>query len=156
MDDATQTTDTQGIDKPLSPALTVKPGVDFPLPPANLRDALLNDPPGTKAKEQASNTAPVLALDYVDAPERTISLQHPFRLDGQVIETITVRALTVEETSALVRAKGATNLTTTDFYEAMTGVPADVIRSMRGRDGSDVTGAGWDFLPRWMTGEVEG
>ncbi|WP_182085199.1 hypothetical protein [Aureimonas sp. ME7] len=145
---------TQGDD--LSPGLRVNPGTDFPLPPAELEAELMNDPAGSAPEAQKPAAAkPVerkaATLRFLGgAPIETVALDYPFAWEDREIREISVRALSVEETGAVVGAIGDENLTVFDFYAEMTGLPAEVIRALPGRDGERVTSAGYAFLPRFM------
>ena len=126
----------------------------IPLPPQELIDELDNSglvdggSEGTSKAAQASSK-PVAVLDYVDGePETTVALVFPFRLDGREVRQVQVRPLTVQETGAIVQAKSDAD--TFEYYAAMTGLPAPVIRALRGQDGDAVTEACYPFLPRFM------
>ena len=128
---------------------------EIPLPSDDLI-ASWDDQPATqsKAEPQKADAAPapeVASLDYVDgAPGQTIKLDHPFNFDGRRIEEIIVSPLTTMEMGALVERQATADFF--EFYGAMAGLPASVIRALRGNDGDRVTEACYGFLPRFMKG----
>lgn len=126
----------------------------IPLPPVELYEELDNSAgPSTDTPADAGATkAPkkeVADLDYVDGgPERRVSIRNSFRHDGAIVSEVRVLALTPADLAEILTK--VENADVYDFYAAMTGLPASVIRGMRGRDGEDVTEACYDFLPRFM------
>ncbi len=105
------------------------------------------------AAEPAAKAQPAHAtLDFVDPPiAATVDLQYPFRLDGKVIETITIRRLTLGEVGAVIDARGAA-ANRYDCYAVMTGLPAEVLRGLVDVDGEAVVEAAYGFLPRLFLG----
>jgi hypothetical protein len=107
---------------------------------------------GRASESKTSGGAPapaasplVAALDFVDERGKTIKLDHPFRLDGRLIEAIEVRRLPLQALSALVSSGRHTDLY--EVYAEMAGLPAAVLRGLDADDGVKVTEAAWDFLP---------
>ena len=101
----------------------------------------------SEAADLPADAPPLVAvLDFVKPRCTPIPLDHPFRLDGRLIESITVKRLEMEAVNALVAKDRYRDLY--EIYAEMTGLPAAVLRGLDGDDGDRVTGAAWDFLPR--------
>ncbi|WP_279480234.1 hypothetical protein [Aureimonas sp. SK2] len=139
----------------LSPGLTVTPGVDFPLPPPDLAEALINSPAAEPTAPLPPPTIPALppmvaVLDFLDGPPgETVQLRYPFRLEGEEVREIRVRPLLVSEVGSIITALGG-RIDNYVFYGAMTGLPTEVVRALPGEDGDRVTDVAYGFLPRYL------
>ncbi|WP_230170643.1 hypothetical protein [Rhizobium sp. CECT 9324] len=132
---------------------------EIPLPPAELWAALDN---GASTAEAPATSAPAAepeaereqiadVLDFVDqGHKRVITLKHPFRLNGQVVSSITVRRLLMGEVDNVVKKSAKGGMTTFDIYAEMTGFKASVLRGLIDEDGDAVVDAAYDFLPRML------
>ncbi|MCC3246126.1 phage tail assembly protein [Methylocystis sp. WRRC1] len=134
---------------PRSNSLEGAPKADFsafPLPPEGTE----GEAPGAPARADAPEEA--AALDFLDpaAMSATVDLAFPFRLDGREVRMVTIRRLSFGEALRLSeRAQAAGRaVTNMDFFAAMTGLPAAVIRGMEAGDADRLTDACLPFLPR--------
>lgn len=94
-----------------------------------------------------SDAAPAVAvLEFVTAAAQTIRLQHPFRLDGRLVDCVHVRRLSLAQVSELVVAGRTGDLY--EVYAVMCDLAAPVLRGLDGDDGEAVVEAAYDFLPR--------
>ncbi|RLQ88925.1 phage tail assembly protein [Notoacmeibacter ruber] len=126
---------------------------EIPLPPEELSrdwDAEPEAAEAEKAKVEDTPPAEIAELDFLEEPSVTVTLRYPFRFDGREVRTVTIRPLSVAETGGVIQANRDASVH--DFYAVMTGLPAAVIRALPGEDGEAVTGAAFDFLPRFMRG----
>lgn len=135
---------------------------DFPTPIEGVPSlTAVTPPPGSpdearrlKASETDAASTPkpdapapaVAALEFVTDAGKTIRLQHPFRLDGRLIDSVQVRRLSLAQVSDLVVAGRTGDLY--EVYAVMCGLPAPVLRGLDGDDGEVVVEAAYDFLPR--------
>lgn len=126
---------------------------DIPLPPEELADQLDNS--GAAAAQAAP--AEVATLDFVgdDLPEQTFPLKYPFRWEGARIDAITVRQLRTGQMGDVYRQVAAEKRGAElyDFYAAMCGLPAKVLRALPAIDGEPIIDKAWDFLPRSLRPE---
>jgi len=139
---------------------------EIPLPPSELWGDLDNGNADVTSASQTTtvgiNAAPmdieeeaIVALDFVaNSHRRIISLKYPFRLNGKVVEAITVRRLLIGEVDNFLRKTAREKLSTFDVYAYMAGLPASVLRGLIDEDGDAVTDAAYDFLPRALKGET--
>ena len=123
---------------------------EIPLPPEehwpDLENAGNEERPAAKPADP-----PVAKLEFVDAAkrEKVIPVEHPFRWDGAVVTSITVRRLVTDEVADLLaRTAGGGDISRYEIYAAMTGLPPAVLRGLDDEDGDRVTAACYDFLPR--------
>lgn len=133
---------------------------EIPLPPPELLAQLDNSGDGEAEKVNSSSTArravpEVEALEFVgeSLPVTEIPLRYPFRWQGETVRTITVRRLTVAQMGAFWEGlpdDGAYERS--DLYGVMCGLPGKVIRALPDVDGTRVTKACFDFLPREFGG----
>lgn len=138
------------VQVPLSKNDPAKIGFEeIPLPPKEMWTQAAMETDAVIAAEPA-HVAPAvesLRLDFVGAAHsKSVPLKYPFRLEGAVIDQITVRRLTIGELEVLV--SGANGLSYMAVYAVMTGLPVEVLRGLIDEDGDAVTEAAYDFLPR--------
>ena len=127
---------------------------EIPMPPIEKWGELDNS--GGSAAATPARTAadqperPREKLNFTGAtPEVRIPLEYPFTHEEfGLVETVTVRRLTVGEVGLLIDARRANAPDNFDIYAAMTGLPAPVLRGLIDVDGEAVAGAAYDFLPR--------
>ena len=147
-----------------APSIDPEPEVDeIPLPPDHIRAEMIAEENAqataseTAAPKAASKPAPEIAqLDFVRSDERrtVVPLSFAFRLDGALVDSVTVRRLNGYEIAAFAREhldeSGAYDRY--ELYSVMTGLPAAVLRGLDQDDGVRVTGACSDFLSRGLAG----
>ena len=107
----------------------------------------------------ASEPDDVAVLDFFDAEkmQTIVTLDHPFRWNGREVREATVKTLSFTEVvrvyeSAKKDEDGKVALI--EFYAAMTGLPASVLRAMPFDDSEKVTAACIPFLPRDLRASV--
>lgn len=135
---------------------------EIPLPPAEMWEDLDNSgTPAVKvdAKPAASiaeaPVEPIEELEFVGASHcRTVPLTHPFRRNGEIVDTITVRRLRIGDVDRFIKRAQGGSFSTFDIYAEMTGLPASVLRGLVDEDGDAVTDACFDFLPRSLKPEA--
>ncbi|MFA7604693.1 MAG: hypothetical protein WCY29_16980 [Novosphingobium sp.] len=124
---------------------------EIPLPPEELWKELDNSTgAGTAAPAIASEKRPPLPaerLKFMRDAQVAIALEYPFERDGVLVETITLRRLTVIEVGEVFDAL-ADNFDFYDIYAAMADQPAAVLRGLIDVDGEKVAEVGYSFLPR--------
>ncbi|CDZ45604.1 hypothetical protein [Neorhizobium galegae] len=125
---------------------------EIPLPPIEMWGELDNSqgsavtaPAAPASSEQRVREEE--QLDFVDDPSVVIPLKFPFRRQGIVISSITVRRLTIGQVSGLVTRIGGGEISTFDIYSVMTGQPAAVLRGLVSEDGTEVSNVAYGFLP---------
>ncbi len=130
---------------------------EIPLPPKEMWGDLNNSGTEVAADEarkaeqvmaQKVTPRPIAKLNFRKDMFASIVLNFPFdHPDLGGVELVEVRRLTVGEVGDILdgRRKDAPDMF--DIYEAMTGLPADVLRGLEAQDGERVTGACFDFLP---------
>lgn len=133
---------------------------EIPLPPQSMWSELDNSGDTAEAPVRQADvpaekaTAPrksVAMLDFVgDSHLRQVPLKHPFRWEGSVVESLSVRRLTIDQLSAVLNRQDGESLTTFDLYALMIGLPAPVLRGLVDEDGEAMAEAAYDFLPRQM------
>lgn len=135
---------------------------EIPLPPPEFWGELDNsasEPVPTKPAPATSETVEASEaeeLDFVGDDHHTVvTLKHPFRRAGVVVDTITVRRLRIGEVDGVLRRVGATKVSLFDIYAQMTGLPAPVLRGLIDEDGDAVTDAAYRFLPRALKADAE-
>jgi hypothetical protein len=114
--------------------------------------AIAASPASAKAAERPR--AEVASLRFLDpgALSRAVPLAHPFEHEGGVVDVVTVRRLTVAEVGAVMERYGADDqIELFDFYAAMSGLPAAVLRGLIDDDGAEVVAAARPLLPRLAT-----
>lgn len=142
-----------------------EPEVDeIPLPPDHIREEMIAEEERAQAATAGAQTASpkpksapeVAQLDFVRSDERrtVVPLAFAFRLDGALVESVTVRRLNGYEIAAFARAHLDENgaYDRYELYSVMTGLPAAVLRGLDQDDGVRVTGACSDFLSRGLAG----
>lgn len=99
-------------------------------------------------KAKVRPPAETARLKFLDpsAVSKEVALRYPFEWGGREVRTVAVRRLTVAEFGAIVGERDVADLTLYDFYAAMTGLPADVLRGLIDEDGDEVSGACGPFL----------
>jgi len=114
---------------------------EIPLPPEELWKDLDNsaDADATAAPAMAGGNRPPLPV--------AVPLEYPFERDGVLVETITLRRLTVIEVGEVLDALPE-NFDFYDIYAAMADQPAAVLRGLIDVDGEKVAEVGYSFLPR--------
>ncbi|QRE74375.1 hypothetical protein [Methylobacterium aquaticum] len=125
------------------------PLTDIPLPPPELAGQLDNSAVGPG--EAATRPVEVATLDFVgdEPPVVSFPLKYPFRWQGVRIDEIGVRQLRTGELGDVFARVARENRTVElyDFYAAMTGLPAKVLRALPAIDGEPIIDKAWDFLP---------
>lgn len=122
------------------PVLPVEGAEGEPAPPAAPIEVA---PAVAKPRVQAAK------LDFVKPSGITVSLDFPFRLDGEVIDSVTVRRLTVSEVRDIAgAAAGDPDFDLYRFYVPMTGLADEVFLGLVEADGDRVIEACQRFLPR--------
>jgi hypothetical protein len=133
---------------------------EIPLPPPEFWGELDNSTAAPAATAPAVSEAvyeqDAEELDFVGDDHHTVvTLKHPFRRAGVVVDTIIVRRLRIGEVDGVLRRVGATKVSLFDIYAQMTGVPAPVLRGLIDEDGDAVTDAAYRFLPRALKADAE-
>lgn len=146
---------------PVSPEPIYAAEDEIPLPPEEMFAELDNSGAAIESTSAGPTAAPVQAgptvavLEFVGEkkPFVEVPLTYPFKWDGVVVETIVVRRLTVQAMGDFwdgLPTDGRYDRM--DVYAAMCGLPAPVIRALPEPDGTRVTEACFDFLPRDFRG----
>lgn len=145
---------------PSSPEPILAAEGEIPLPPPEMFEQLDNSGAGETVKTAPASSSgrqspEVADLEFVGEalPLTEIPLHYPFRWAGETVSTITVRRLTVAQMGAFwdgLPDDGAYERS--DLYGVMCGLPGKVIRALPDVDGSRVTRACFDFLPREFGG----
>jgi len=125
---------------------------EIPLPPEELWKDLDNsaDADATAAPAMAGGNRPPLPaerLKFMRDAQVAVPLEYPFERDGVLVETITLRRLTVIEVGEVLDALPE-NFDFYDIYAAMADQPAAVLRGLIDVDGEKVAEVGYSFLPR--------
>ena len=124
---------------------------EIPLPPQELWNELDNSRQTPDEKQQAApairRKQPVERLEFLQNAETTIPLAYPFRRNGEVVDKITMRRLTVGELGDVIDSL-PDNFDNYDIYAAMCGLPSAVLRGLIDVDGDKIMEIGYDFLPR--------
>ncbi len=110
--------------------------------------------PQSDPSQQAKVIKPVevATLDFINpsAFTKTVKLKHPFKLDGVVIERVTITRLSLGQVGIIAdRMKTEEGADPIEFYAAMAGLPVPVLRGMKEVDGMAVMEAATPFLPRF-------
>ena len=138
--------------RPLPPNAVSPPPIRQPiLPPEGLPGEPVADaapaPPSRPTREKMA------VLRFLDpgAVSKTAAVKFPFAYVGEggeeiEVREITVRRLSVAEVGAIVLGKTADNFDLFEFYAAMTGLPAEVLRAMPADE--EVVDLCRPFLPR--------
>lgn len=129
---------------------------EIPLPPPELWAELDNS--GAKSVAPSADTAAatgallprdIATLNFVKPTVVAVTLEFPFTHPSLgLVETIEVRRLTVGEVGDMLSRRPPNAPDMFDIYEAMTKVPAAVLRGLIDVDGEAVTEICFDFLPR--------
>ena len=124
----------------------------IPLPPPEMWAELNNAPAvpaapqATAPEEEAKVQRPEQVLQFSsETREKTVPLLFPFLLDGDKVDQVRVRRLTLGDVD---RVFASADFTLFDIYGMMTGLAPAVLRGMDDDDAVTVTGACYDFLPR--------
>lgn len=126
----------------LPPIIDTEPQLRPVKRPEGAPDAQSREP----AHDVAAQSRPEPArLDFIQTPVRSIALEYPFRLDGEVITNVSVRRLLTSEVANLAKDEQMPDLF--EVYSVMTGLPADVLRGLDADDGQKVAEVAYDFLP---------
>lgn|GEM_PF-2253713 len=130
-----------------------KPIGEYPLAdPADLPPLPPQGADGEPAAVADIRSAPEIAVLEFLNPETVraeVPLQHPFRLEGQEVRVITVRRLAMAEIGRVAdRLVELGHFDRYEFYAAMTGLPAAVIRALPDDDGEALLEKLTPFLPR--------
>ncbi|OCP17426.1 MULTISPECIES: hypothetical protein [unclassified Ensifer] len=137
---------------------------EIPLPPQEMWGELNNTESSTSApsvtvEEFASSAGPVASeaiLDFVGSNHiRTVQLAHKFRFNGELVETVTIKRLTIGQVSTFIQEHADKPFTTFDVYAVMTGLSASVLRGLIDEDGDLVTDAAYSFLPLALRPDAE-
>lgn len=133
---------------------------EIPLPPQALWAELENggSSTGDQAEPRVGAAAPavpskreIAQLQFTKETFIDIPLAFPFtHADIGLVDSIRVHRLTVGEVGDILDGRAADAPDMFDIYEAMTFVPAAVLRGLISEDGEAVTGACFDFLPRML------
>lgn len=127
---------------------------EIPMPPADKWEELDNSqssrPSGPMHPlETAVAVEEIAELTFVgEAHKKRIPIQHPFILNGETVDTVTVRRLRIGDVDRAIKRAQAGPFSLFDIYAEMTGLPAAVLRGLIDEDGDKVTDACYDFLPR--------
>lgn len=135
---------------------------EIPLPPEALWSELENAggktataAPVAAAGQPARRQAlPVARLKFMRDSSVAIPLDFPFEWEGRVVDTITMRRLTVAEAGEMVDALPE-DFDFWDFYSLMCDLPAAVLRGLIDADGKKVSEVGYDFLPHKLQPETD-
>ncbi|MFN3440834.1 MAG: hypothetical protein ACK4Z3_00380 [Rhizobium rosettiformans] len=135
---------------------------EIPLPPSEMWAELDNSGQvkgTTEAQKPVEKVAEVAAepieeLEFVGETHRkVIPLAHPFRRNGAVVDTITIKRLRIGDVDRFIKRAQGGSFSTFDIYAEMTGLPASVIRGLVDEDGEAVTDGCYSFLPRSLRAE---
>lgn len=118
-----------------------------PLPPAELVAEMLNPAGAAQAPAAAPPVAARLEFVGDKAWTKVVPLEFPFRLNGEIVSSVTLRRLTTAEIGEVVDRLGD-KFGRWDLVAAMAGLPVEVLRGLEGGDGDEVMEAGFGFLPR--------
>jgi hypothetical protein len=126
---------------------------EIPLPPPEMWSELDNTKATAVSPVPAKPPATerqIESLNFRNATTRSVVIPLVYDFDHQElghVHSITVRRLTVGEVGDLLTARPDDAPDLFDIYEAMTAVPAPILRGLIDVDGEKVTEACWDFLP---------
>lgn len=126
---------------------------NIPLPPEGPADAAVLQ---TKAAPEPDDVA---VLDFLDAErmQATVTLDHPFRWNEREVREVTVKMPSFTEVIRVYESSKKDDdgkVALIEFYAAMTGLPASVLRAMPFDDSEKVTAACIPFLPRDLRASV--
>lgn len=141
---------------------------EIPMPPddefdeGGIADELDNDE-NTIVDEEAAqepqttvSRAPIAKLEFINGvPGKTVPLRYGFIKNGEQVEKIFVRRLSIGEVGDLIDQYAGVAVPKWELYAAMTGYTAAELRGLIDTDGDDVTGTAYDFLPRIFLTEAE-
>lgn len=133
---------------------------EIPLPPEELWKELDNS--GGKAATSAEPAAatekrpplPAERLKFMRDAQVLIPLEYPFERDGGVVDSITMRRLTVIEVGEVFDALPE-DFDFYDIYAVMADQPAAVLRGLIDVDGEKIAEIGYSFLPRRFRAATE-
>lgn len=125
---------------------------EIPLPPEEMWKDLDNStapvaPDASAAPETKRQPMPAARLKFLRDTQVEVPLEFPFEWEGQIVEKIVIRRLTVGEVGDLVDSLPGT-FDNYDVYAAMCGLPGEVLRGMIDQDAEKLIEVGYDFLPR--------
>lgn len=126
---------------------------NIPLPPEGPAEDT-----STSAKA-APDPDDVAVLDFIDAEkmQTSVSLDHPFRWNGREVREVTVRMPSFTDVIRVYEGAKKDDdgkVALIEFYAAMTGLPASVLRAMPFDDSEKVTAACIPFLPHDLKASV--
>lgn len=124
---------------------------NIPLPPEGPAD---DAPASAKAAPEPDDVA---VLDFLDPVVSVVSLDHPFRWNGLEVREVTVKMPSFAEVIRVYESSKKDDdgrVALIEFYAAMTGLPASVLRAMPFDDSEKVTAACIPFLPRELRASV--
>lgn len=132
---------------------------EIPLPPEELWSQLENGGGAQAAQPAPAEAArrqrlPVERLKFMRDASVPIPLEYPFEWEGEAVDTIVMRRLTVGESGEMVDALPE-EFDYYDFYAVMCGLPASVLRGLIDVDGRKVAEVGYDFLPLGLQAGTE-
>jgi len=131
--------------KPIEEYPLVDPADLPPLPPQGADGEPGNSIPAKRPPREIA----VLQFVDPDAVRKRVLLHYPFLWEGQAVDAITVRRLSVAEVGLITEEMIASNdFDLYRYYEAMTGLPAPVLRGLIEEDGEAMLDAVTPFLPR--------
>lgn len=100
--------------------------------------------------------APIAKLEFIDGvPGKNVPLRYGFNKDGEQIEKIFVRRLSIGEVGDLIDQFQGREIPKWEIYSLMTGYTVAELRGLIDTDGDDVTETAYDFLPRIFLTEAE-
>ena len=131
--------------KPIEDYPIADPADMPPLPPQGVD----GEPGNSVPAKRMSREIAVLQFVDPDAVRKRVPLQFHFWWEGMLIDAITVRRLAVAEVGLITEEMiESGDFDLYRYYEAMTGLPAPVLRGMIEEDGEAMLDAVTPFLPR--------
>jgi len=126
---------------------------EIPLPPEDVLEQAdaETSAPAAKAEDPKPEVA---SLEFEDNDVAAVPLVRPFKHEGRWIRKISIRPMITAESGDVIRADGTYDRY--DAYALMTGLPAPVLRGLDARDGEEVIGIAYDFLPRVFRANRDG
>ncbi len=89
-----------------------------------------------------------------DGRTKTVKLEWPITIDGNQVDTITLRRLTGRDYKALATLPAGADENAA-LLAIITGLPAVVVESLDAEDYEEVAAAAKDFLPRSLLAAIE-
>ena len=124
---------------------------NIPLPPEGPAE---DAPASAKAAPEPDDVA---VLNFLDPVESIVSLDYPFSWNGVEIREVTVKMPSFADVIRVYESSKKDDdgrVALIEFYAAMTGLPASVLRAMPFDDSEKVTAACIPFLPRDLRASV--